>query len=59
VSFQSGEARTLGSLTLQPSQPFPGILNLMDTRISIFPELEEFSIMLYGFGFPIILVDFS
>ena len=32
------------------SQPLPGILHLSNTRVSIFPEVEEFLVMLYGFG---------
>ena len=39
--FQSREARALGDLILQPSQPLPRILNLRDTRVSVFPEVEE------------------
>ncbi len=39
-------------LPLQPSQPLPGILNLSNTRVSVFPEVEKFLVMLYGFPFP-------
>jgi len=41
VFFQSREARALGDLTLQPCQPLPGILNLRNTRISVFPENND------------------
>ncbi|MCK4824350.1 hypothetical protein KA005_51840, partial [bacterium] len=34
----------------QPSQPFPRILNLSNTRVSVFPEVEEFLVMLRGFA---------
>ena len=36
-------------MALQPSQPLPGILDLNNTRVSVFPEVEEFLGMLYGF----------
>ena len=39
-------------LALQPSQPHLRILNLKDTRISIFPEIEEFLVMIFGFDLP-------
>ena len=35
----------------QPSQPLLRILNLSYTRISVFPEVKEFLVMLYGFLF--------
>ncbi len=38
--------------SLQPFKPLPGILNLSNTRVSVLPEIEEFLVMLYGFGFP-------
>jgi hypothetical protein len=37
-------------ITLQPSQPLLSILNLGNTRVSVFPEIEEFLVMLDGFG---------
>ncbi len=37
------------NLTFQPSHPLLRILNLSDTRVSVFPEVEEFLVMLYGF----------
>jgi hypothetical protein len=37
-----------GLLAFQPSQPLPRILNLSITRISVFPEVEEFLVMLIG-----------
>jgi len=40
-----------GLLPLQSSQPLPRVLNLRNTRVSIFPEVEEFLVMLYGDGF--------
>jgi len=40
-----------GLLPSQPSQPLYGILNLGYTRVSVFPEVEEFLVMLYGDGF--------
>ena len=40
----------------QPSQPLLSILNLSNTRISVFPKLEEFLLMLDGFGFPAFLL---
>jgi hypothetical protein len=43
------EARALGDLILQPSQPLLRILNFRNTRISVFPEVEEFLVMLFGF----------
>jgi len=42
-------------MTLQPSQPLSGIFNLSYTRLSVFPEGEEFLIRLYGFTLPVIL----
>ncbi len=36
-------------LALQPSQPLLGILHLSNNRVSVFPEVEEFLIMFYGF----------
>jgi hypothetical protein len=47
------------SLAFQPSQPFPGILDLNDTRVSILPEIEEFIVLLYGFGCVAILRFFK
>jgi len=41
----------------QLRQPLPGILNLRNTRISLFPEVEEFLVMLYGFTFLAYLLD--
>ncbi|MFB0564713.1 MAG: hypothetical protein ACETWK_03445 [Candidatus Aminicenantaceae bacterium] len=38
-------------MTLQPSQPLPGILYLCNTRISVFPEGEELLAVLDGFAF--------
>jgi len=35
-------------LTLQSSQPLPGVLHLSYTRISVLPKGEEFLIMLDG-----------
>jgi hypothetical protein len=35
-------------VSLQPSQPLPRILNLNKTRVSVFPDVEEFLVMLYG-----------
>jgi hypothetical protein len=49
LHIQSREARALRSLALQPSQPLSGILNLSNTRISVFPEVEEFIVLLDGF----------
>jgi len=40
----------------EASQPLPCILNLRNTRISVFPEGEEFLVMLYGFAFPAFLL---
>jgi len=34
----------------QPSQPLLSILNLSNTRVSVFPEVKEFIIILYGFA---------
>jgi hypothetical protein len=39
-----------GLLTFQPSQPLPSILNLSYARVSILPQVEEFLVMLDGFG---------
>ena len=48
------------SIALQPSQPLLRILNLSNTRISVFPGVEEFLVMLYGFGFvPLLLVNLT
>jgi hypothetical protein len=46
------EAYKFPNTLFQPSQPLLCILNLSKTRISVFPEVEEFLVMLYGFGFP-------
>ena len=37
---------------LQPSQPLPCILFLREAWVSVFPEGEEFFVMLDGFAFP-------
>ncbi len=37
-----------------PSQLLPGILDLREARISVFPEGEEFLIMLFGLVFLLI-----
>jgi hypothetical protein len=34
----------------QPRQPLLSILNLSNIRVSVFPEVKEFIIMLYGFA---------
>ncbi len=34
----------------EPNQPLLRILNLSNTTVSIFPEVEEFLVMLYSFG---------
>ena len=34
-------------LTLQPSQPLPGILYLSNTRVGVLPEVEEFLFLLF------------
>ncbi len=47
-----------GLLSSQPSQPLLRILNLSNTRVSVFPEVEEFFIMIYGFGLLAILEVF-
>ena len=39
------------SLTLQPCRPLPGILNLGNTGIGVFPQVEEYLIKLYGFAY--------
>ncbi len=39
-------------LTLQSSQPLLRIFNLSNTRICVFPEVEEFFVVLYGFYLP-------
>ena len=36
---------------LQSGQPLPRILNLSYPRVSVLPEVEEFLVVLYGFGF--------
>ena len=36
-------------MAIQPSQLLLRILNLNHTRISVFPEVEEFLVMLDGF----------
>jgi hypothetical protein len=35
-------------LTLQPSQPLLRILNFRNARVSVFPEVEEFLVILDG-----------
>ncbi|NIO47821.1 MAG: hypothetical protein GTN73_00050 [Candidatus Aminicenantes bacterium] len=55
-SFLIGRPEILGDLTLQPSQPLPGILYLSNTRVSVFPEVEEFLVMLYGYALRIYLI---
>ncbi len=37
-------------LPFQSSQPLIRIFNLSNARVSVFPEFEEFLVMLYGFG---------
>ncbi len=41
---------------LQSRKPLPGILNLEEARISAFPEIEEFLVILDGFGFVVLLL---
>jgi hypothetical protein len=43
---------TYCSIDLQPSQPVPSLLYLGYPRVSVLPEVEEFLVMLDGFGFP-------
>ena len=38
------------SLPFRPSHPLLGILNLSNAMISVFPQGEEFLVMVYGFG---------
>jgi hypothetical protein len=46
-----GDISYMGKLlAFQPSQPLLRILNLRNTRVSVFPEVKEFFVMLYGFG---------
>ena len=42
--FYFWEARASG-LFLQPTQPLPCIFNLSNTRVSVFPEVEELLVM--------------
>ncbi len=39
-------------LFLQPSQPLLRILDLRNLRINVFPQVEEFLVMLYSVGLP-------
>jgi hypothetical protein len=39
----------LGDLALQSSHPLPRILSLSNSRVSVFPEVEEFLAVFYGF----------
>jgi len=39
----------LSLMSLQSSHALPCILNFSNTRVSVFPEVEEFLVMLYGF----------
>jgi len=41
------------SVTLQPSQPLLGVINLSNTKISAFPEVEEFLVVLHSFVSPV------
>ena len=41
---------TFCSMALQPSQPLLPSLNLSNTSVSFFPDVEEFFIMLDGFA---------
>ena len=44
----------------QPSQPLLRILYLSYPQVGVFPEVEEFLVMLYGFALPAFLfVDFA
>ena len=43
-------------LFFQPSQPLLCILYLSNTRISVFPEQEEFLVKFDGFPFPAFLL---
>jgi len=49
IYFLSDENQGLMELT-QPSQPLLSILNLSNTKISVFPEVMEFIIILYVFA---------
>jgi len=54
LSFSGSFFHLLGGLRklFQPSQPLLRIFNLSNSRVSVFPEIEEFLVMLYGFGSP-------
>ena len=41
----------------QYSQPLLRILQLRNTRVSVFPKLEEFLVVVYGFTFLAYLLD--
>jgi len=43
-------------LALQSSQPLLRILNFSNTRVSVFPEVEEFLMILYGFRVSILFL---
>ncbi|MEE9609836.1 MAG: hypothetical protein V3W19_01220 [Desulfatiglandales bacterium] len=43
-------------LALQSSQPLLCILDLSNTRVSIFPEVEEFLVKFDGFSLPAFLL---
>jgi hypothetical protein len=63
-SIQPRKARALGDLDyaliwtdirlflsrFKTHQPFFCILDFRDTRVSVFPKVEELIVMLYGFG---------
>ena len=47
-------------LALQSSQPLLRILNLSNTRVSVFPEVEEFLVILQGFsGIALLFIEFA
>ena len=39
------------SLTLQPCRSLPGILNLGNTGVGVFPQVEEYLVKLYNFAY--------
>ena len=56
-SFRSSGSWGQAQLS-QPCQPLPRIRNLNYPRICIFPEVEEFFVMLYGFSHVALLLKY-
>ncbi len=52
TEFQPSSKRKIRNKSLQPSQPLLRIFHFREIGIGVFPEGEEFLVVLYGYTFP-------